>query len=170
MVQHGSNKYAEIDEIAFALNSPSRFQIFTLAFSKASKKGSNNFYFYIKGNRYKLNLNYSKISGCYDCKLFQNNSRSASNWFTAAMAQIAIKRCMELFFDYIDSFHKCDEMFRAYVPDVLTVATKHGVEAHFPTALTPHEIEIISSECIFRVDSYEWISPKQINVQYQPSN
>ena len=30
--------------------------------------------------------------------------------------------------------------------------------------------ELISAECKFRVDKYEWISPKQINVFYTPQS
>lgn len=168
MIQHGSNKYAELDEIAFALTTPSRFREFTLRYCKTSPNGSNNLYLYIKGNRYRLNVKWDLLIHCYNCKLFQNNSRAARNWFNAVTAQEAVKRCMELFFDYIDSFDRCCNMFRAYVPGVVMVAGEDGVEAHFPQALTPAEMELISAECKFRVDKYEWISPKQINVFYTP--
>lgn len=168
MVRYGSNKYAELDEIAFALTTASRFRLMTLCFCKTTPKNGTNFYFYIRNNRYRLNMTYDKNLGGYKCKLFQNNSKSGRNWFEAVTMQEAIKRCMELFFDYIDSFDRCCNMFRAYVPGVVMVAGENGVEAHFPQALTPAEIELISAECKFRVDKYEWISPKQINVFYTP--
>lgn len=67
-----------------------------------------------------------------------------------------------------DSFDECAAMFRAHVPDVLMVAGENGAEAHFPQALTPAEMELISAECRFLVDSYNWISPRQVNVYYTP--
>ena len=168
MIRYGSNKYAELDEIAFALTTSSRFRMLTLCFSKPAANGSNNFYLYVRNNRYRLNVKWDPLMHCYNCKLFQNNSRAARNWFNAVTAQEAVKRCVKLFYSYIDSFNECAEMFRAYVPDVLTVAGEDGVEARFPRALTPAEIELVSAECRFRVDSYIWISPRQVNVYYTP--
>lgn len=168
MIRYGSNKYAELDEIAFALTTSSRFRMLTLCFCKPAADGSNNFYLYVKNNRYRLNLKYDKDLGCYDCKVFQNDSRVRRNWFNSVTGKGAVETFVRLFYDYIDSFNKCAEMFRAHVPDVLMVAGENGVEAHFPQALIPAEIELISAECKFRVDKYEWISPKQINVFYTP--
>lgn len=168
MIRYGSNKYAELDEIAFALTTSSNFREFTLRYCKTSPNGSNNFYLYVKGNRYRLSIKFNEDLRCYDCKVFQNNSRVRRNWFNSVTGKGAVETFVRLFYDYIDSFNKCAEMFRAHVPDVLMVAGENGVEAHFPQALTPAEVELISAECKLRVDKYEWINAKQINVFYTP--